>query len=72
MSSNPKPLQPSPQISDEERARRQAAVDFARGSMRLEGFALSAEVEEINRRFIRGEISDDEHLEAIKAAVLHG
>jgi hypothetical protein len=56
-------------ISAEERARRQAAIDFARGSVRLEGYILDADIEAINRRFIDGEITGDEHIEAIKAAV---
>lgn len=61
--------EPRPKISEEERARRKAAIDFARGSVRFEGVVLSPEVEEINRRFIDGEITGDEHIEAIKAAV---
>ena len=59
-------------IKDEERARRQADVDFARGSVRLEGFVLSPEVEELNRRFIEGELTDDEHTAAVIAAARHG
>lgn len=58
-----------PRISDEERARRKAAIDFARGSVRLEGVVLSDAVEEANRRFIDGELTGDEHIEAVKAAV---
>ncbi len=58
-------------IADKERARRKAAIDFARGSVRFEGFVLSPEVEEINRRFIDGEMTGDEHVEAIKTAVQH-
>lgn len=52
----------SPAISAEERAKRQRAVDFARGSVRFEGFVLSPEVEELNRRFIEGELTSDEHV----------
>ena len=51
-----------PAISAEERAKRQRAVDFARGSVRFEGFILSPEVEELNRRFIEGELTSDEHV----------
>lgn len=58
-----------PKISDDERVRRKAAIDHARGSVRLEGFVLPAAVEEVNRRFIDGELTGDEHLEAVKAAV---
>ena len=52
----------TPAISAEERARRQRAVDFARGSVRFEGFILGPEVEELNRRFIEGELTSDEHV----------
>jgi len=51
-----------PAISAEERAKRQRAVDFARGSVRFEGFILSPEVEELNRRFVEGELTSDEHV----------
>jgi len=51
-----------PAISAEERAKRQRAVDFARGSVRFEGFILSPEVEELNRRFIEGELTSEEHV----------
>lgn len=66
-----KPQHQRPQIDDQERARRRAAIEFARGSVRFEGFVLSPEVEEINRRFIDGELTGDEHIEAIKAALGH-
>lgn len=56
-----------PRISPEERARRQEAVDFARGSVRFEGFELNAEAEAINRRFIDGELTVAEHVAAIAA-----
>ena len=52
----------TPAISAEERAKRQRAVDFARGSVRFEGFILSPEVEELNRRFIEGELTSNEHV----------
>lgn len=55
--------------ADMERGRRQASIDNARGSVRFEGFILSPEVEQINRRFIDGELTRQEHVEAIKAAV---
>lgn len=55
-----------PRISDAERARRQEAIDFARGSVRLEGFILSPAVEELNRRYIEGEITSEEHSAAIR------
>lgn len=56
-------------ISKEERSRRQAAVDFARGSVRFEGIVLSEEIEAINRRYIAGEITSEEHTALIKTTV---
>jgi hypothetical protein len=54
-------------ISAEERARRKASVDYARGSVRLEGVVLSTFVEEMNRRYIDGEITGEQLTAAIKA-----
>jgi hypothetical protein len=48
------------EISAEERARRKAAVDYARGSVRLEGFIVSPFAEDLNRRYIDGEITREE------------
>ena len=56
----------SPSISIDEKARRTKAVDYARASVRLEGFVLDAETEELNRRYIAGEITSDEHSAAIR------
>jgi hypothetical protein len=53
-------------ISDEERALRKAAIDYARGSVRLEGFVLDAGVEELNRRYLDGELTSAEHSTAIR------
>ena len=53
-------------ITAEERTRRKAEVDYARGSLRLEGFVLSAAVEELNRRYIDGEITGAELSAAIR------
>lgn len=61
-----------PRISDEERAERRRSVAIARGSVRLEGFVLAPEIEEISRRYIDGELTGDEHVAAIRAAVLDG
>ena len=72
MNAIPKPHQLHPQISEQERARRKASIDNARGSVRFEGFILTPEVEEINRQFIDGELTGDQHIAAIKATVLHG
>jgi hypothetical protein len=54
-------------IDADERSRRTASVDYARGSVRLEGFTLSPEVEEMNRRYIAGELSSKELTAAILA-----
>lgn len=43
-------------ITDAERRKRQAATDFARASVRLEGFSPSEEAEAQMRRFFNGEI----------------
>lgn len=43
-------------ISDEERQRRKEAADYARASVGLSGFVLSAEEEAHAERFINGEI----------------
>lgn len=61
-----------PATDDLAQAKRQKAIDFARASVGLEGFTLSPEVEAINRRFIAGELTGDEHVAAIRAAVLRG
>jgi hypothetical protein len=52
--------QAKPTISAEERARRKAAVDAARGSVRLEGFVVSPFAEEAYSRFVEGEITGKE------------
>lgn len=54
-------------ISAGERARRKAAIDHARGSVRLEGFVVSPAVEEMNRRYVDGEITRAELTAAILA-----
>lgn len=61
---------PKASISAEERERRKKAIDYARASLRLEGFIASADEEEIGRRYIEGEISTAEHTAALHA--LHG
>jgi hypothetical protein len=57
----------APKISDAERAKRKAAVDYARGSVRLEGFVLSEFAEDLNRRYINGEITRAEKTAAVLA-----
>jgi hypothetical protein len=58
---------PKPRISDEERARRKAAIEYGRGSVRLEGFTLSPEAEALNQRYIDGELTREELTQAILA-----
>lgn len=43
-------------ISEAEQRRRKEAVDYARGSVGLEGFKISKAEEEHTQRFINGEI----------------
>jgi hypothetical protein len=64
-----KPHQPA--TDDKARAARQKAIDSARASVQLEGFTISPEGEAINRRFIDGELTGEEHIAAIRATVLH-
>jgi len=52
-------------ITDKERARRQAEVDFARGSVRYEGGTLPDEIEHLNTRYIAGEVDSGELTAAI-------
>lgn len=47
---------PKSPISEDERKRREDAVNSARASVRLEGFILSAADEAHGQRFINGEI----------------
>lgn len=58
-------LKPIIRIEAEERARRKAAIDYARGSMRLEGFVFDEAVEEVNRRYIDGKINSAAHSAAL-------
>lgn len=50
-------------ISDVERNRRVAAVNYARSSVGLEGFSLSAADEEHAQWFINGDIDRDEFVQ---------
>jgi hypothetical protein len=61
------PAKSTGKISPEERARREAAIEYARASVRLEGFVQSAFAEELNRRYIDGEITSEEHSAAVRA-----
>ena len=59
---------PRPAISEEERARRAYAVSFGAGSTRLEGGVLTAEAEAINARFVSGELTQAEWIDAMLAS----
>lgn len=53
-----------PELSKEERDLRQRAVDFSRTDIELSGGKLTPESEALNRRFVAGELSRDEFMEA--------
>ena len=53
-----------PELSDEERGRRQYAVDFARGSVQLSGGEPGPEAEALARRYVEGELSLREYVDA--------
>lgn len=59
---------PRPAISEAERTRRANEVNFARGSVRYEGGILAAEIEQLNARYVAGEIDSDELTAAILAS----
>jgi Antitoxin VbhA len=59
----------TPPMADAERVRRQKAVEYARGSVRLAGFVLDADIEALNRRCVNGELTSEELTAAIKRAV---
>jgi hypothetical protein len=63
----PPPLPSQSGITPEERARRKAATDYARGSLRLEGLEISDYAEEMSCRYIDGEITRAEFTAAIIA-----
>ncbi len=54
------PKQALRQISPEERYRRSEVIRRARNNVRLEGIILDDDEEQLNRRYINGEISSDE------------
>lgn len=62
---------PSKTISNVERERRKAAVDYARASVGLEGFSLSESDEVHAQRFINGGISLSEFLQLRPDALAH-
>lgn len=64
-------LQPHQTISDAERNRREAAVNYAHASIGLEGFRLSEANEPHARRLIAGEISLQEFVQPHLDASVH-
>ena len=56
-------------ISGDERARRVAAINYARASVGLEGFSLSPPDEEYAQRFIYGDIDLEEFVQLRSALV---
>lgn len=59
---------PRPTISEEERARRAYAVLFGAGSTRFEGGVLTEEANAINARFVSGELTQAEWIDAMLAS----
>ena len=51
-----------------EQVRRQREIDFARGSVRLEGGHLTDEIERLNARYVAGQIESDGLTTAILAS----
>lgn len=49
-------LDTTPAISTEERAKRKRGIDFARGSVRLEGFILDDQTEALFARYVDGDL----------------
>lgn len=67
--SSPKPIRmidAPPAISDAESMRRQEAVRYARASVRFEGFVLDEEAEVLNRSYIDGALTSEQHASAIR------
>jgi hypothetical protein len=54
-----------------EQAKRQRAFDYARGSLRLEGFIMSPHTERQFERYIRGEITREERDAEIRRGCQH-
>jgi Antitoxin VbhA len=51
-------------ISDQERSRRRAQIEQARERVRKQGIALTKETEELSERFINGELTQEQFVEA--------
>src|ERR1700733_2961572 len=64
----PDPATGKPKAIDEtEQAQRKAAVDYARGSVRLEGFMLTSEGMYLNLGYVAGELTSEQLTDAILA-----
>ena len=59
-------VRPYPFISEQEKARRKEAIDFARHNVLLEGTVLRPEIEEINEKYVNGELTLKEHGDAVR------
>ena len=53
-------------ISQQERAKREAAIRFARNSVRLEGFKLSPGAEALFTQYINGELTRPQLNDAVR------
>jgi len=58
--------QDKPQLAATTVAQRQSAVNFGRASVALEGLKVSADAEGLQQQFVRGEVSIEECIAAIK------
>lgn len=53
------------ELTDAERTRRQAAVDYARASLALEGFTLTPDLEQHALAFVDGELTLVEFISSV-------
>lgn len=61
-----------PLISPEESARRRDAIDWARAANIRQGYVYDPVLEDANERYVRGEITLDQHHEEMLEAVRQG
>lgn len=59
-------------MSDQERTRREDAVQFARNSVRLEGFILGDDAEALFARYINGEMTRPQLNDAVRKMAGYG
>ena len=60
----------TPLISEKERQRRQEAAEFARCSLALEGFFISPEAQLMQDKFINGEVTIEECIQALHDSIV--